>query len=82
MSTSPSGDTRDAALLVDIAEACARIIEFTCALDRSVFEGNKLALSAVQYQITALGEAVKRLSPEEAGIQKFRGERSQACAIG
>jgi uncharacterized protein with HEPN domain len=58
------GETRDAAVLVDIATACARIIEFTEYLDRISFERNTQAVSAVQYQIAVLGEAVKRLSPE------------------
>ncbi|MEO5924301.1 MAG: hypothetical protein ABIR70_10790 [Bryobacteraceae bacterium] len=53
----PSSD-RDAALLVDIAAACSKIIEFTSGLDRNAFERNSQTVSAVLYQIAVLGEAV------------------------
>jgi len=43
----PPSEERDAALLVDIAEACAKIIEFTRGLDRRSFERNALAVSTV-----------------------------------
>ena len=55
---------RDAALLLDIAAACSKVIEFTGPLDRFSFERNAQVVSASLYQIAVLGEAVKRLSPE------------------
>ncbi len=57
-------EDRDAALLVDIADACAKITEFTRELNRNTFERSAQSVSAVLYQIAVLGEAVKRLSPE------------------
>jgi len=55
--------SRDDALLLDIREAGRRIVEFGHGLtDRDLADDPK-ALSAVLYQITVLGEAVKRLSP-------------------
>lgn len=55
--------SRDDAQLLDIREAAQRIVEFGNGLtDRDLADDAKV-LSAVLYQITVLGEAVKRLSP-------------------
>lgn len=53
----------DDAVLLDIREAAQRIVEFGAGRTDRDFADDPMALSAVLYQITILGEAVKRLSP-------------------
>jgi uncharacterized protein with HEPN domain len=61
------GEPRDAATLLDLIQACSRIIAFTSGVDKSKFEGDQQLTSAVSFQISILGEAVKRLSVEFQG---------------
>ena len=55
---------RDAALLLDIANAAERIIAFTRGMDEVAFCEDPRTHLAVQHQIIVIGEAAKRLSPE------------------
>lgn len=56
--------SRDDATLLDIRYAAERIVEFGEGLSAADLQADPKTLSAVLYQITILGEAVKRLSPE------------------
>ena len=55
---------RDPATLLDIAKAIGLIQEFIQGMDRKGFLADRKTQGAVLYQITILGEAVKRLSAE------------------
>lgn len=56
--------SRDSATLIDIHEAASRIVEFGAGATAPELRDDAKLLSAVLYQITVLGEAVKRLSQE------------------
>ena len=58
---------RNDASLLDILNACQRVIKFTAGLDKNSLSHNEEKQFAILYQII-IGEAVKRLSPE------FRGQ--------
>jgi uncharacterized protein with HEPN domain len=55
---------RDPATLLDIDKAIRLIQEFRRGLDREGFMADRKTQGAILYQITILGEAVKRLSAE------------------
>ncbi len=59
---------RDSATLLDIAKAAGRVREFTRDMDEVPFISDAKSVSAVLYQVTVIGEAVKRLSPEFRNI--------------
>jgi len=50
--------------LIDIANAIGRILRYTEGISKSELERNDEKISAILYQITIIGEATKRLSPE------------------
>lgn len=56
--------SRDSASLLDMAKAARLALEFVQGMDQVSFEADRKTQSAVLYQITILGEAVKRLSSE------------------
>jgi len=55
---------RNDASLLDMRNACQRIIKFTAGLDKNSLSVNEEKQFAILYQIIIIGEAVKRLSPE------------------
>jgi uncharacterized protein with HEPN domain len=55
-------ESRDAAALTDLMEACERIIAYTRGVEEVAFYRNSLLCDAVIRQVSILGEAVKRLS--------------------
>ncbi|GAB4374833.1 MAG: DUF86 domain-containing protein [Elainellaceae cyanobacterium] len=55
---------RDNESLIDIETAARRILRYTSGVDRAALEANDEKVSAILYQITIIGEATKRLSPE------------------
>jgi uncharacterized protein with HEPN domain len=55
---------RDSSSLLDTAKAARLALEFVQGMNQVTFEADRKTQSAVLYQITILGEAVKRLSPE------------------
>lgn len=55
---------RDPATLVDIALACEDILAFTRGMTWHDFAADVKTHAAVNYKLTVIGEAVKRLSPE------------------
>ncbi len=55
---------RDNAFLLDIARFAETILQLTADMDESVFQADVRTQLAVLYELTVLGEAVKRLSPE------------------
>jgi uncharacterized protein with HEPN domain len=55
---------RDQASLLDIAKASQSALAFVDGLTLDDFATDVKTQSAVLYQITVVGEAVKRLSPE------------------
>jgi len=61
---------RDDIVLKDILNASQRIIEFVEDTDKEIFIDDWKTRSAVLYQLTVIGEAVKRLSTE------FRSQHS------
>jgi uncharacterized protein with HEPN domain len=54
----------DALYLVDLLEAVNAVAEFIRGVNRETFVGNKMARSAVLQQLTVIGEAAARLSPD------------------
>ena len=55
---------RDAAALLDAAKFAENIQQLMQGIDRSRFEADLRTQSAILYQLTVLGEAIKRLSRE------------------
>ena len=55
-------ESRDAAALADLIEACERIVTYTRDVEETAFHRNSLLCDAVIRQVSILGEAVKRLS--------------------
>jgi uncharacterized protein with HEPN domain len=62
---------RDDIVLKDINDAAILIVEFVKGFEKEIFLDDWKTRSAVLYQLTVIGEAVKRLSPE------FRKEHTQ-----
>ncbi len=62
---------RDQTYLIDIATTCQTVLELVQGMSQSSFVADKRTHLAVLYEITVLGEVVKRLSPE------FRQKHSQ-----
>jgi uncharacterized protein with HEPN domain len=54
---------RDAAAIVDMLESARAIQDFTARLDEAGFMESRLVRAAVLYQLTVIGEAVRRVSP-------------------
>lgn len=55
---------RDEATLLDMAKFARIILDLMQGIDESTFQSDIRTQSAVLYQLTILGEAVKRLSDE------------------
>jgi len=55
---------RDIESLIDIQQAGKRVLKFSKNLTYRELEANDEKASAILYQITIIGEATKRLSPE------------------
>lgn len=55
---------KDQASLIDIINACRKIIKYKNGLDKQAFLKNDQVQSAILYQLLIIGEAVKRLSFE------------------
>lgn len=55
---------RDNASLLDIARFAETILQLTADMDELAFQADLRTQLAVLYELTVLGEAVKRLSPE------------------
>ena len=62
---------RDEVVIQDIINAARLVIDFVKGFDKESFVGDLKTRSAVLYQLTVIGEAVKRLSKE------FRAEYPQ-----
>ena len=56
--------SRDLESLIDIERAANRILGFSQGVQYSQLMDNDEKLSAILYQITIIGEATKRISPE------------------
>lgn len=55
---------RDQETLIDIVQAAQRVIRFTQGISRTELESNEEKQAAILYQLTIIGEATKRLSPD------------------
>lgn len=55
---------RDRESLIDIERATKRVLRYVRDCSRAELEANDEKVSAILYQITIIGEATKRLSPE------------------
>lgn len=55
---------RDQETLIDIVQAAQRVIRFTQGVSRTELESNEEKQAAILYQLTIIGEATKRLSPD------------------
>ena len=62
---------RDEVVIQDIINAARLVTEFVKGFDKDTFIRDWKTRSAVLYQLTVIGEAVKRLSKE------FRGQYSE-----
>jgi uncharacterized protein with HEPN domain len=56
--------SRDDVTLLDILNACRRVVEFLVGQDRSAFLRDRKTQSAVLHQLLLIGEATKRLSDD------------------
>jgi uncharacterized protein with HEPN domain len=54
---------RDLVSLLDALIFAQRILEFTSGMDRVAFENDLKTQAAVLYQMSVLGEAMRRISP-------------------
>ncbi|WP_330203656.1 DUF86 domain-containing protein [Cyanobacterium sp. Dongsha4] len=61
---------KDKAYLIDIINACRKIIRYKSGLDKKAFLKNDQVQSAILYQLLIIGEAVKRLSFELRSIHQ------------
>jgi uncharacterized protein with HEPN domain len=52
----------EAASLADMVEACARVMEYTAALDAPALRADRKTVDAVVRNLEVLGEAAKRVS--------------------
>ena len=58
--------SRDGRLFLDdILEACRRVGNYTAGLDRNGLVANEMAYDAILRNLEIIGEAVKRISPED-----------------
>jgi uncharacterized protein with HEPN domain len=77
--------SRDDAALLDMAKAARLIQSFTANMTKDEFLNDERTQSAVLYQLTILGEAVKRLSSEFRqttwACQRKKRSRSNAVSI-
>ena len=64
-------NARDAAIILDLIEAAAKILTFTTGANKATFGAEAQLVSAVSFQVAILGEAVKRLS---VGLQRTHPE--------
>lgn len=55
---------RDEASILDALIFAQRILEFTSGLDEEMFASDLKTQAAVLYEISVLGEAMRRISPE------------------
>ena len=55
---------RDQESLIDIFQAAQRVVRFTQGVTRPELESNEEKQAAILYQLTIIGEATKRLSPD------------------
>ena len=55
---------RDDAWVLDMLQASRKALAFSAGLDEAAFYSNELVQSAVVRQLTIVGEAAKRVSPE------------------
>ncbi len=62
---------KDEAVVQDIINPARQLVDFVQGFDKTSFINDWKTRSGVLYQLTVIGEAVKRLSKE------FRAERSQ-----
>jgi len=73
---------RDEVVLQDIVNAARLVMDFIQEYDKPTFLDDWKTRSAVLYQLTVIGEAVKRLSKEfRAAILKSLGLLLQECEI-
>ena len=61
---------RDPSYLLDIAKLCQTMLRLTANMTKAEFQQDERTQLAILYEITILGEVVKRLSPE------FRSQHS------
>ena len=57
-------ETRDAGIVLDLIHAAEKILTFTAHKDKAVFIADAQSVSAVSFEVAALGEAAKHLSAE------------------
>lgn len=57
-------EERDYGWLEDIVLAAESIVRFTYGLSREAFEGDEVRVLAAERQLSIIGEAAKRISPE------------------
>ena len=57
-------EERDHGWIVDMVLAAESIVRFTGGLSREAFEGDEVRVLAAERQLTIIGEAAKRISPE------------------
>jgi uncharacterized protein with HEPN domain len=70
---------RDPATLLDIAKAIRLIQEFKHGVDCESFMADRKTQAAILYQITILGEAIKRLSSEFRESHSYIPWQEIAC---
>lgn len=63
--------SRDESYLLDIAKLCRTVLRLTRGMTKTEFENDERTQLAVLYEITIIGEVVKRLS--EAFRDRYTG---------
>jgi uncharacterized protein with HEPN domain len=69
---------RDEVVIQDIINAARLVIEFVKGMDQDTFNSDWKTRSAVLFQLTVIGEAVKRLSKESRAINPLDVDRRYA----
>ena len=74
--------TRDPrAFLWDVLDACARIAEFTRGMDFETYATNSLVRSAVERQLTIVGEGLSQLAKLDPALANRIPEHRQIIAF-
>jgi uncharacterized protein with HEPN domain len=67
--------------LLDAAEACAAIAEFTQGRDFAAYESDRLLRSAVERQFEIIGEALGRAAGADASLESLLPELPRVVAL-
>ena len=67
--------------LLDVAEACAAISEFTAGKGFAAYEGDRMLRSAVERQFEIIGEALGKAADTDASLAQLIPELPRIVAL-